>query len=223
MAKSLYNVGAVLPAAGIGIRFGEKKQFKRLANKPLFLYALNTFLKCRQIAEIVIVTNNEDVENIYKETELLKTKKSIKIIAGGKRRQDSVMNGCLALSESIEFVTIHDIVRPFVTNDLILSTISGCNDNDGCIAALLSNDTVKEVQNLNIIRTVDRDKIWLAQTPQTFKKKVLLDAMTNHNATDEASMVEAAGGLVTVTEGSIMNFKITTIDDWKLAEKVIYG
>jgi 2-C-methyl-D-erythritol 4-phosphate cytidylyltransferase len=99
----------------------------------------------------------------------------------------------------------------------------GCNDNDGCIAALLSNDTVKEVKNLNIVRTIDRDKIWLAQTPQTFKKKVLLEAMTNHNATDEASMVEAAGGAVAVTEGSIMNFKITTIDDWKLAEKVVYG
>ncbi|MDP6907250.1 MAG: 2-C-methyl-D-erythritol 4-phosphate cytidylyltransferase [Candidatus Marinimicrobia bacterium] len=223
MVKSLFNVGAVLPAAGIGTRFGEKKQFKYLANKPLFLYALNIFLKCKEITEIVIVTNKEDVEYIYKETESLKTKKHIKVIAGGPRRQDSVMNGCLALSNSIEFVTIHDIVRPFVTNDIILSTILGCNDSDGCIAALLSNDTVKEVKNLNIVRTIDRDKIWLAQTPQTFKIKVLLEAMTNHNATDEASMVEAAGGAVTVTEGSIMNFKITTSDDWKLAEKVVYG
>jgi len=223
MVKSLFNVGAVLPAAGIGVRFGEKKQFKYLANKPLFLYALNVFLKCKQISEIVIVTNKEDLENIYKETESLKTKKPIKVVVGGARRQDSVMNGCLTLSESIEFVTIHDIVRPFVTNDLILSTILGCNNNDGCIAALLSNDTVKEVQNLNIIRTIDRDKIWLAQTPQTFNKRVLLEAMTNHSATDESSMVEAAGGLVTVTQGSIMNFKITTIDDWELAEKVING
>ena len=77
MVKSLFNVGAVLPAAGIGVRFGEKKQFKYLANKPLFLYALNVFLKCKQISEIVIFTNKEDLENIYKETESLKTKKPI--------------------------------------------------------------------------------------------------------------------------------------------------
>jgi 2-C-methyl-D-erythritol 4-phosphate cytidylyltransferase len=130
MVKSLFNVGAVLPAAGLGTRFGEKKQFKYLANKPLFLYSLNIFLKCKKITEIVIVTNKEDVEYIYKETESLKTKKHIKVIAGGPRRQDSVMNGCLALSNSIKFVTIHDIVRnliefdnakhPFITESCLL-------------------------------------------------------------------------------------------------------
>ena len=99
----------------------------------------------------------------------------------------------------------------------------GCKDNDGCIAALLSHDTVKKVKNFKIVRTLDRNNIWLAQTPQTFKKKILLEAMSNNNATDEASMVEAAGGVVSVTEGSIMNFKITTIDDWELAEKIVYG
>ena len=127
------------------------------------------------------------------------------------------------IEETIELVTIHDIVRPFVTTNLIISTILGCNDNDGCIAALLSHDTVKKVKNFKIVRTLDRNNIWLAQTPQTFKKKILLEAMSNNNATDEASMVEAAGGVVSVIEGSIMNFKITTIDDWKLAEKIVYG
>ena len=223
MNKSILNVGAVLPAAGIGSRFGEKKQFKRLDNKTLFLYALNVFLKCKEISEIVIVTNEDEIEYIYHEIEAFNTQKSIKVIAGGNRRQDSVINGCLKLSETIELVTIHDIVRPFVTTNLIISTILGCKDNDGCIAALLSHDTVKKVKNFKIVRTLDRNNIWLAQTPQTFKKKILLEAMSNINATDEASMVEAAGGVVSVTEGSIMNFKITTIDDWKLAEKIVYG
>ena len=223
MNKSILNVGAVLPAAGIGYRFGEKKQFKHLDNKPLFLYALNVFLKCKEISEIVIVTNKDEIEYIYHEIEAFNTQKSIKVIAGGNRRQDSVINGCLKLSETIELVTIHDIVRPFVTTNLIISTILGCKDNDGCIAALLSHDTVKKVKNFKIVRTLDRNNIWLAQTPQTFKKKILLEAMSNNNATDEASMVEAAGGVVSVIEGSIMNFKITTIDDWKLAEKIVYG
>ena len=217
------NVGAVLPAAGVGDRFGEKKQLKHLANKPLFIYALDVFVKCKEIAEIVVVANQNDIEYILKEVEPFKHKKPIKVIAGGERRQDSVMKGCLALSKSVELVTIHDIVRPFVTNDLILSTISGAENSDGCIAALPSNDTIKEVNNFNIVRTIDRDKIWLAQTPQTFKKKILIEAMSSNDATDEASMVEAAGGMVSVTKGSIMNFKITTIDDWSLAEKIIYG
>ena len=130
---------------------------------------------------------------------------------------------CEICFEIRELVTIHDIVRPFVTTNLIISTILGCRHNDGCIAALLSHDTVKKVKNFKIVRTLDRNNIWLAQTPQTFKKKILLEAMSNNNATDEASMVEAAGGVVSVIEGSIMNFKITTIDDWKLAEKIVYG
>lgn len=223
MVKSLLNVGAVLPAAGVGDRFGEKKQLKHLANKPLFIYALDVFVKCKEIAEIVVVANQNDIEYVLKEVEPFKHKKPIKVIAGGERRQDSVMKGCLALSKSVELVTIHDIVRPFVTNDLILSTISGAENSDGCIAALPSNDTIKEVNNFNIVRTIDRDKIWLAQTPQTFKKKILIEAMSSNDATDEASMVEAAGGMVSVTKGSIMKFKITTIDDWSLAEKIIYG
>jgi len=222
MEKSIFKVGAVLPAAGIGARFGERKQFKYLGNKPLFLYALEVFINCKEITEIVVVTSKDDIEYAYKEIDSFNTKKSIKVVAGGVRRQDSVKNGCLMLSKSIDLVTIHDIARPFVTNDLILSTILGCNENDGCIVAVSSNDTVKEVNNFNIVRTIDRNKIWLAQTPQTFKKKILLEAMTNIDSTDESSMVEAYGGTISVIEGSIMNLKITTTDDWELAEKLLY-
>lgn len=221
--EPILNVGAVLPAAGIGARFGEKKQFKYLGNKPLFFYALKIFLECNDINEIVIVTNEDQIDNLHKKIDSFNIQKEIKVVAGGPRRQDSVINGCLNLSDKIDYVTIHDIVRPFVTTDLISATILGCKDNDGCIAALLSNDTVKEVKNFNIVRTINRDKIWLAQTPQTFNKKVLLKAVKkNINATDEASMVESIGGLVSVTQGSIVNFKITTIDDWELAEKIIH-
>ena len=222
MEKSIFKVGAILPAAGIGARFGERKQFKYLGNKPLFLYALDVFINCKEITEIVMVTNKDDIEYVHKEIDSFKTKKSIKVVSGGARRQDSVKNGCSVLSKSIDLVTIHDIARPFVTNDLILSTIFGCNENDGCIAAVSSKDTVKEVNNFNIVRTIDRNKIWLAQTPQTFKKKILLESISNIDYTDEASMVEAYGGTISVIEGSTMNFKITTTDDWELAEKMLY-
>jgi 4-diphosphocytidyl-2-methyl-D-erithritol synthase len=151
MEKSIFKVGAILPAAGIGTRFGERKQFKYLGNKPLFLYALDVFINCKEITEIVMVTNKDDIEYVHKEIDSFKTKKSIKVVSGGARRQDSVKNGCSVLSKSIDLVTIHDIGRPFVTNDLILCTIFGCNENDGCIAAVSSKDTVKEVNNFNIV------------------------------------------------------------------------
>ena len=119
MVKSILNVGAVLPAAGIGARYGERKQFKHLGNKPLFLYALNVFLKCKEIAEIVIVTNEDEIEYIYHEIETLNTKKSIKVIAGGPRRQDSVMNGCTTLSSSMELVTIQPLISVSFSQDFL--------------------------------------------------------------------------------------------------------
>ena len=143
-------------------------------------------------------------------------------MVGGARRQDSVLNGCLALSENVEIIAVHDAARPFVTPELISATIAGCNEADGCIAALPSKDTVKEVSENNIHRTIDRDSIWLAQTPQTFHKDILINALQQDMvATDEASMVEATGGTVLVTEGFVGNFKITNSEDWRLAENII--
>ena len=133
-----------------------------------------------------------------------------------------VYRWCLALSANVEIIAVHDAVRPFVTPELISATIAGCDDADGCIAAIPSKDTVKQVSNNNIQSTIDRNSIWLAQTPQTFHKDILINALQQDMmATDEASMVEATGGTVVVTEGFASNFKITTNEDWRLAENII--
>ena len=216
------NVGAVVPAAGQGARFGEKKQFKLLGRRPLLFHTLTSFLKCDDIAEIVVVIPEEDLEMISRELASFTSAKPVKTVAGGPQRQVSVLNGCLALSDNVEIIAVHDAVRPFVTPELISATIAGCDDADGCIAAIPSKDTVKQVSENNIQSTIDRNSIWLAQTPQAFHKDILINALQQDMVgTDEASMVEATGGTVVVTEGFASNFKITTSEDWQLAENII--
>ena len=222
MRNPLLKVGAVLPSAGQGERFGKKKQFKMLGRRPLLFHTLTSFLECDDIAEIVVVVPKVNLETISRELANFTSVKPIKTVAGGAQRQDSVLNGCLALSENVEIIAVHDAARPFVTPELISATIAGCYKADGCIAALPSKDTVKQVLKNNIHKTIDRDSIWLAQTPQTFHKDILINALQQDMvATDEASMVEATGGTVLVTEGFVGNFKITTNEDWQLAENII--
>ena len=216
------KVGAVVPAAGQGLRFGEKKQFKLLGRRPLLFHSLTPFLQCDDITEIVVVVPEEDLDITSRELASFTSAKPAKTVTGGARRQDSVLNGCLASSDNIEIIAVLDAARPFVTPELISATIVGCNKADGCIAALPSKDTVKLVKEKIIQRTIDRNSTWLAQTPQTFRKEILIKALQqNFEATDEASMVEASGGRVVVTEGLSINFKITTSEDWQLAENII--
>ncbi len=217
--NNIVKAGAVIAAAGSGVRFGEKKQFKRLKKRALLFHTLNPFLECSDISEIVVVVPEENLELVSRELKSFTSAKPVRAIIGGVRRQDSVLNGCLALSDDVEIIVVHDAARPFVTSKLISATIAGCRNTDGCIAALPSKDTVKKVKDKQIQSTLDRNTIWLAQTPQTFHKDILINALRqNMEATDEASMVEALGGNVVVTEGNIGNYKITTSEDWKLAE-----
>ncbi len=219
--SSALKAGAVIAAAGMGNRFGEKKQFKLLGRRPLLFHTLTPFLECDDITEIIVVVPPEDHEKIKREIASFTSAKLVKVVSGGQRRQDSVLNGCNALSENVSIIAVHDAARPFVTSELIKSTIDGCNGVDGCIAATPSQDTVKQVNRDQIQKTLDRKTVWLAQTPQTFHKGILIEALQqNFDATDEASMVEALGGKVAVTEGFAGNFKITTSDDWELAEKI---
>ncbi len=220
--SGLVRAGAVIAAAGSGERFGEKKQFKLLGRRPLLFHTLTPFLDCNDIEEIVVVVPQEDLNNTERELASFTSVKSIKAVAGGKRRQDSVLNGCNALSEDISVIAVHDAARPFVTPELIKATVDGCSDADGCIAATPSKDTVKQVESERIQQTLDRNTIWLAQTPQTFQRDILIRALQQEiDATDEASMVETMGGNVFVIEGSASNFKITTEEDWFMAERTI--
>lgn len=221
-------VGAVLPAAGSGVRFGEPKQFKTLGDRPLLWHALQPFLDSPLIAEVVIPVPPQERSRVEDQLTTLPAAKIIRVVAGGQRRQDSVQAALEVLSPSCELVCIHDAVRPFLTVPMIAATVEGCRRNDAAIVALPARDTIKLVDpaRRRVEKTLPRATVWQAQTPQTFRKKPLLEALARDaqeriDGTDEAALVERLGYQVAVVPGSPLNLKITTPEDWLLAEAIL--
>ena len=213
-------------AAGSGSRFGEKKQFKLLKGIALYFYSLNKFLLCKDINEIILVVPENRVANIKKEVANIKKTKKVLVVSGGYRRQDSVKNGLLSVSNKSQLVCIHDGARPFVSEELIKRSIIACSKNDGAIVANQNFDTLKTCEKGYVKKTIDRNNVWMAQTPQVFWKIKLLDAIStsekkNIEVTDESSMMESLGYKVSVVRGDHSNFKITSRDDWERAANII--
>jgi len=220
-----FKVGVVLPAAGEGRRFGEPKQFRLLGKRPLLFHALRPFLEEDYIYEVVVVVPQERVKQTERELRSLTRAKTIRVVVGGPRRQDSVYQGVKALSPHCNLVCIHDAARPFLTPMMIEETVAACQKFDGAVVAIPSRDTVKQADRLTrqIHTTLPRETIWLAQTPQTFRRKPLEKALGQADqsglmVTDEAMLLEEMGYSLTIVEGSPMNMKITTPEDWSLAE-----
>ena len=219
------KVSAIIPAAGSGHRFGEAKQFKLLAGRPLLFHSLKPFLASSIIQEVIVVVPEYQIESVHRDLLSMSAGKPVKVIAGGARRQDSVKNGIDVSDSDSTLVCIHDAARPFVTEDLIQRSISACEFADGAVVGIPSKDTVKFSENGLVKETLDREKIWLAQTPQCFHKNKLLQALyyaetENLTGTDESALMEAMGFSIKLVEGDSNNFKITTKDDWIRAEIV---
>jgi len=219
------KVSAIIPAAGSGERFGEEKQFKLLSGRPLFFHTLKLFLQSDYIDEIIVAVPSANVDSTHRDVLSMSTGKPVKVVAGGTRRQDSVKNGIDVSDSDSTLVCIHDAARPFVTEDLIQRSISACEFADGAVVGIPSKDTVKFSENGLVKETLDREKIWLAQTPQCFHKNKLLQALyyaetENLTGTDESALMEAMGFSIKLVEGDSNNFKITTKDDWIRAEIV---
>ena len=219
----MFRVSAIIPGAGEGSRFGEKKQFKILNGEPLWAHTLKPFIISSFIDEIVFVVEDRLVSNI-KKSDLFKQfvkKKEIKIAKGGIRRKDSVLNGIHVSNKMNDIVCIHDVARPFIKKSLINKTIEACKNYDGAILAIPSVDTVKNVKNEIITGTLNRSQAWMAQTPQTFHKDKLLKAHNdniNVNVTDESTLMELSGFSIKIINGDDKNFKVTKKIDWALAK-----
>ena len=219
------KVSAIIPAAGSGVRFGEEKQFKLLSGRPLFFHTLKLFLQSDYIDEIIVAVPSANVDSTHRDVLSMSAGKPVKVVAGGTRRQDSVKNGIDVSDSHSTLVCIHDAARPFVTENLIQRSISACEFADGAVVGIPSKDTVKFSENGLVKETLDREKIWLAQTPQCFHKNKLLQALyyaetENLTGTDESALMEAMGFSIKLVEGDSNNFKITTKDDWIRAEIV---
>jgi 2-C-methyl-D-erythritol 4-phosphate cytidylyltransferase len=229
------KVVAIVPAAGIGKRFGPgtNKPFYSLGGKPLIVWSLKTLESVDRIEEVIPVLKVEDMaqgEKIFKNYKLTKIKR---IAAGGKERQDSVYNGIKLIKGRKCIVLIHDGVRPLIEKHLIEGVINHMlrilrdkEDCDGVALGIPLKDTIKEAKNGMIKKTLNRDKLWAIQTPQVFSYRNILAAYKkameeNFYSTDDTALVERYGGKIKVVMGSYKNIKITTPEDMYLAEALL--
>ena len=220
------KVSAIILAAGSGSRFGAKKQFKKLNENPIWVYSLNTFIRSECVDELILVIPNDSLETLKKSQVFisLNNKHNIKLVSGGESRKDSVINGIKAVKKANDIVCIHDAARPFIKASYIKYSIDACSEFDGAIVAIPVVDTVKKADNKLIKNTIDRESLWMAQTPQTFKKEKLLYAIKNFsylNITDESMLMEEANFKIKLIEGDQYNFKITNEIDWELAKVIV--
>ena len=220
------KVSAIILAAGSGSRFGEKKQFKQLKGVELYKYSFNKFLNCSDINEIILAVPENRLADIKMEIGSIKADKNILAVIGGSSRQESVKNSILSTSQHSDLVCIHDSARPFISQNLIKQSISACLVNDGAIVAIPNYDTIKTCVRGYIEKTIDRNDVWMAQTPQVFWKSKLLKAIdfsekNNVKMTDECSMMESLNFQIAVVKGNANNFKITSPEDWERASNLV--
>ncbi|MBA4311436.1 MAG: 2-C-methyl-D-erythritol 4-phosphate cytidylyltransferase [Chlorobiaceae bacterium] len=224
------KIGVVIPAAGQGTRMGgsRSKQFLALGGKPIVTHAIGNFQQSKEVDDIVLAAHPDfesELRSLVNEYTFSKVRR---VVRGGKERQDSVWNGLLAIKEyNPDIVLIHDAVRPFIDNRLIRELIHAALVYEAAIIAVKPKDTVKmSVQNGFINQTPDRDKLWLAQTPQAFHFSMIIEAFEKaiddgFYGTDDAVLVERIGVSVKIIEGSYDNIKITTPEDLTVAEGIL--
>ena len=217
---------AIIAAAGQGTRMDSKraKQFLELAGIPIIIHTLKAFERCDAIREIVAVLPEPDVAGFATLASKHGLQKLRRIVPGGASRAASVLRGLEALDPAaVEIVAVHDGSRPLVTPEEIGRTVEAAGRNGAAILVAREVDTVKEVSGRAVVRTVKRDDLRRALTPQCFRYSLLLRAYKNvdeldPDLTDESSLVERLGVQVTIVEGSSRNIKITTREDLIIAE-----
>lgn len=215
---------AIIVAAGSGTRFGSAtpKQFLEIGGKPLIFHTLERFEKCASIDEIILVLAKNEIENFRKIAENHKIKKLKKTITGGKTRAESVSNGLKAIDAASKIVAVHDGARPLVSTDEITATIEKAKETGAACLTAKVIDTIKRIENGKIAATIDRETLRRALTPQSFKTEILRKAFVkadlNESATDECFLVEKIGYEIAFVDGSAKNIKITTREDFEIAE-----
>lgn len=217
------DVGLILAAAGMGVRFGGEtpKQFLSFRGKPLYRRALEGFLGIAASAVVVVPEAWRDRVERELKADL---NVNLRVVAGGETRQESVWRGLRALEGSVRWVLVHDAARPLVTESLILRVLEKTMRTGACVPVLPIRDTVKELDDEGrVAETLPREGLALTQTPQGFSSELLIRAFAAAEwarflGTDEAQLVERLGERVHVVEGDPANLKVTGVRDLALLE-----
>jgi 2-C-methyl-D-erythritol 4-phosphate cytidylyltransferase len=218
----------VVAAAGKSSRFHDnnyKKPFAPLANKPVWLHSAERFLARSDVKQFLIVISPEDREYFHFKFGANIAILGIDVVEGGAERYDSVAKALARVKPEIDFVCIHDAARPCLADEWIGRVFAAAEKSDAAILAIPVSGTLKRVRaDHTIEETVPRAGLWEAQTPQVFRRQLLLEAHAKRGdylATDDAELVERIGHAVTVVTGSPVNLKITTREDLRLAEQAL--
>lgn len=219
------SVGVIIVAAGRGTRVGAAvpKQLLDLGGRSILRRSVEAFDRHRTVSQLVVVLPDDLVPE--GPTLVGETDRPCRFVAGGARRQDSVRHGLEALPPAIDLVLVHDAARPFADAVLIDRVIAAAGESGAAIPAVPARDTVKRVDpdRRVVTSTLPREEIWLAQTPQGFRRDVLDQAIalgeSGVEGTDEAMLAERAGHSVRVVPGDEKNIKITTADDLAAARE----
>ena len=217
-------LSAVVVAAGRSQRMGFDKLLTPLAGQPLLLHTLSRLLHTELPEEIILVIRPGSEAEMAAVIAPLRDQGTIRLVAGGEQRQDSVRAGLKAVTASSEYVLVHDAARPFVTKELIEIVLAAARATGAAVCGFPCTDTLKAVGEDEMVqRTVDRSTLWQVQTPQIFLTQLLRDsyqavAKSGGVFTDDTAVVERAGHPVRIVHYPGVNFKVTTPTDWTLAE-----
>ena len=222
---------AIIPAAGAGKRMGlsTAKQFLMVGGQPILARTLRIFENSPIIDEIVLVVPEAEIRAVREMVGAVGAKKVAKIVPGGPQRQDSVQRGLEAADCVHDLVVVHDGVRPFLAPGLLADAVAAGRRHGAATLGIPAKDTIKEVDGGGwIVRTLDRSRFWLMQTPQVFRRELLQRAFAaameeGFTGTDDAVLVERIGVAVKIVSGSADNIKITTPEDLRFAEAFLQG
>jgi len=217
---------AIIAAAGAGTRMAsdQPKQFLLLAGKPVIFHTLQVFEECDTIDEVIVVLPAAESAGFLSLAGKYSIRKVARVVPGGPTRADSVKRGLMAIrSATAEIVAVHDGVRPFVTVEEINNTVAAAKSEGAAILVAPVTDTIKQINDASVLRTLDRGVLRRALTPQCFRYELLREAyqhadVNDPSLTDESALVEQLGRPVSIVEGSARNIKITTLEDLVIAE-----
>jgi 2-C-methyl-D-erythritol 4-phosphate cytidylyltransferase len=217
---------AIIAAAGMGSRMASDrpKQFLHLAGTPVIFHTLAPFEQCDSIQEVILVLPAEEAAAFLTLAGKHGLRKLSRVVPGGSTRADSVKRGLIAIrAATAGIVAVHDGVRPFVTVEEIDSVVAAAESDGAAILVAPVTDTIKQVSDNSVVKTLERPELRRALTPQCFRYELLRRAyeqadVTDPSLTDESALVEKIGVPVTTVEGSSRNIKITTPQDLLIAE-----